>query len=237
MPVELRRFGVGHRRPDGPPGTRGIEAQVIEGGQLGVIAELAFDRHARITPHSNPNWTCFLVIEGGGWVGVGEERTRVQAGEAAVWPPDVIHAAWTDGTPMRAIVVELFARRVAPAAGARGDRGRAGMPIRSSGARAAGAAARSTRSWTTRRPRKASPADGARSGGAVTGCDRAPVEPTQHGATPAISPGPSHAPRPPEDARGHAPDGQALDRVGGVAHADAADVALDDLERRPGQER
>ena len=29
------------------------------------------------------------------------------AGEAAVWPPDVLHAAWTDGTPMRAIVVEL----------------------------------------------------------------------------------------------------------------------------------
>jgi hypothetical protein len=47
------------------------------------------------------------VIEGGGWVGVGDERTRVQAGEAVVWPPDVLHAAWTDGAPMRAIVVEL----------------------------------------------------------------------------------------------------------------------------------
>jgi quercetin dioxygenase-like cupin family protein len=113
MPVELRRFGVGHRRPDGPPGTRGVTAQVIEGGQLGFIAELAFDRHARTAPHANPNWTYFLVIEGGGWVGVGEDRTRVQAGEAAVWPPDVIHAAWTDGAPMRAIVVELFPPRVA----------------------------------------------------------------------------------------------------------------------------
>ncbi len=47
------------------------------------------------------------MIEGGGWVGVGNERTRIQAGEAAVWPPDVLHAAWTDGTPMRAIIVEL----------------------------------------------------------------------------------------------------------------------------------
>jgi hypothetical protein len=47
------------------------------------------------------------VIEGGGWVGVGEERTRVQAGEAVVWPADVTHAAWTEGAPMRAIVVEL----------------------------------------------------------------------------------------------------------------------------------
>ena len=113
MPVELRRFGVGHRRPDGPPGTTGIEAQVVEGGELGFIGELAFDRHARVAPHSNPNWTYFLVIEGGGWVGVGEERTRIQAGEAAVWPPDVIHGAWTDGSPMRAILVELFPPRIA----------------------------------------------------------------------------------------------------------------------------
>lgn len=107
MPIEVRRFGVGHRRPDGPPGTTGIAGQVIESGPTGIISELAFERRARITPHTNPNWTYFIVIEGGGWVGVGDERTRVQAGEAAVWPPDVLHAAWTDGSPMRAIVVEL----------------------------------------------------------------------------------------------------------------------------------
>jgi quercetin dioxygenase-like cupin family protein len=107
VPIEVRRFGVGHRRPDGPPGTTGITGQVIESGEAGVVAELAFERRARITPHANPSWTYFLVIEGGGWVGVGEERTRVQAGEAVVWPPDVLHAAWTDGSPMRAIVVEL----------------------------------------------------------------------------------------------------------------------------------
>lgn len=107
MPIEVRRFGVGHRRPDGPPGTTGIAAQVIETGPTGVIAELAFERRGRIAPHSNPNWSYFLVIEGGGWVGVGSEHARVQAGEAVVWPPDVLHAAWTDGTPMRAIVVEL----------------------------------------------------------------------------------------------------------------------------------
>ena len=80
---------------------------MIASGATGVIAELAFGRRAHIVPHSNPNTTYFLVIEGGGWVGVGEERTRVTAGEAVVWPPDVPHAAWTDGAPMRAIVVEL----------------------------------------------------------------------------------------------------------------------------------
>jgi quercetin dioxygenase-like cupin family protein len=107
VPIEVRRFGGGHRRPDGPPGTRGIEGQVIRSEASGVISELAFDRHARITPHVNPSWTYFVVIEGGGWVGVGDERARVQAGEAVVWPPDVLHAAWTDGAPMRAIVVEF----------------------------------------------------------------------------------------------------------------------------------
>ena len=107
MPIEVTRFGVGHRRPDGPPGTTGIAGQVIRSDATGLISELAFDRHARITPHSNPHWTYFLVIEGGGWVGVGDERTRVLAGEAVTWPPDVLHAAWTDGSPMRAIVVEF----------------------------------------------------------------------------------------------------------------------------------
>jgi quercetin dioxygenase-like cupin family protein len=107
MPIEVRRFGVGHRRPDGPPGTVGIEGQVIESRASGSVAELAFGRTARIAPHSNPRTTLFLVIEGGGWVGVGDERTRVTVGDAVVWPPDVLHAAWTDGAPMRAIVVEL----------------------------------------------------------------------------------------------------------------------------------
>ena len=53
------------------------------------------------------------MIEGGGWVGVGDERARVLAGETVVWPPDVLHAAWTDGTQMRAIVVEFAAPRLA----------------------------------------------------------------------------------------------------------------------------
>jgi quercetin dioxygenase-like cupin family protein len=107
MPIEVRRFGVGYRRPDGPPGTVGVQGQPLESRAAGSVAELAFGRDARIAPHANPRTTLFIVIEGGGWVGVGDERTRVTAGEAVVWPPDVLHAAWTDGFPMRAIVVEL----------------------------------------------------------------------------------------------------------------------------------
>lgn len=107
MPIEVRRFGVGHRRPDGPSGSKGLTGQVIHNDARGTVAELAFSRGGRIEPHSNPNTTYFIVIEGGGWVQVGEERIRIAAGEAAVWPPDVVHGAWTDYSSMRAFVVEF----------------------------------------------------------------------------------------------------------------------------------
>ncbi len=107
MPIEIRRFGVGYRRPEGPPGTHGLTGQVIHSDGRGVVAELAFSRGGAITPHDNPNTTWFCVIEGGGWVLVGDERRRVTAGEAILWPADVLHAAWTDHLEMRAIVVEF----------------------------------------------------------------------------------------------------------------------------------
>jgi quercetin dioxygenase-like cupin family protein len=107
MPIEVRRFGVGHRRPDGPAGTTGVSGQVIHSDARGVISELAFARNGRIEPHSNPNTTWFIVIEGGGWVVVDGEPLRVAAGEAVLWPPDVPHGAWADHGHMRAFVVEL----------------------------------------------------------------------------------------------------------------------------------
>lgn len=107
MPIEIRRFGVGHRRPDGPPGSIGLTGQVLHSDPRGLISELAFARNARIEPHASPNPTWFIVVEGGGWVGVGDERTRIAAGEAALWPPDVVHSAWTEHSEMRAFVVEF----------------------------------------------------------------------------------------------------------------------------------
>ncbi|HXG39975.1 MAG TPA: cupin domain-containing protein, partial [Candidatus Limnocylindrales bacterium] len=108
MPIEVRRFGVGFRRPEGPPGTRGLEGQVIHSDARGVVAELAFARGSVIEPHTNPNTAYFIVIEGGGWVQVGEERIRVAAGEAVLWPPNVVHGAWTERSQvMRAFVVEF----------------------------------------------------------------------------------------------------------------------------------
>ena len=137
MSIEVRRFGVGFRRPEGPPGTHGLTGQVIHSDGRGLISELAFTRGGAIAPHENPNTTWFCVIEGGGWVVVGEERRRVAAGEAVLWPAGVTHAAWTDHLEMRAIVVEFAgaddsglesvlegaARRLGPGEGGAVERG------------------------------------------------------------------------------------------------------------------
>ena len=106
MPIEIRRFGVGNRKA-GTPGTSGVASQVIHSDARGTVAELAMERGARIEPHSNPNSTWFIVIEGGGWVLVGDEKTRIAAGEAAFWPANEIHGAWTEHSQLRAFTVEL----------------------------------------------------------------------------------------------------------------------------------
>jgi len=106
--VEIFRFGPGHRKLGGPPGTQNVEGAVIMHDDRAVVSELAFGRYAMVVPHENPdNTALFIVISGAGWVQVGDERARVNHGEAVVWPPNVPHGAYTDGTEMRAIVVEL----------------------------------------------------------------------------------------------------------------------------------
>jgi quercetin dioxygenase-like cupin family protein len=105
--MEIRRFGVGNRRPEGPPGSTSVAGQVIHADARGTVSELAFARRGSVEPHASPNTTWFVVIEGGGMVRVGDEQARVAAGEAVLWPADVPHAAWTELSEMRALVVEL----------------------------------------------------------------------------------------------------------------------------------
>ncbi len=107
--MEIKRFGPGHRRPEGPPGSKGITGQIIFRDERAVVTELAFQRYAIIAPHTEQtNTTLFVVVSGGGFVQVGDERSRVNHGEAVVWPPGVVHGAYTDGTEMRVLVVELI---------------------------------------------------------------------------------------------------------------------------------
>ncbi|HET7026862.1 MAG TPA: cupin domain-containing protein [Candidatus Limnocylindrales bacterium] len=113
--MDVVRFGVGHRRPNGPPGTVGVDGQVITTDAGGSISEVAFARRASIEPHSNPNPSWLVVIEGGGWVRVGPEEARVAAGDAVLWPADVVHGAWTEHGPMRALIVEFTTGAATPA--------------------------------------------------------------------------------------------------------------------------
>ena len=105
--MEVRRFGVGHRRPDGPAGTTGVASAVIHADARGLVVELAFARRATMPAHSSPNSAWLVVVEGGGWVQVADEKARVAAGEAVLWPAGLEHAAWTELSEMRAFVVEF----------------------------------------------------------------------------------------------------------------------------------
>jgi quercetin dioxygenase-like cupin family protein len=105
--VEIRRFGVGHRRPEGPSGTTGVVSAVIHADARGMVAELAFARRSTMEPHRSANSAWFVVVEGGGWIQVADEKARVAAGEAVLWPAGLEHAAWTELSEMRAFMVEF----------------------------------------------------------------------------------------------------------------------------------
>ena len=105
--MEILRFGPGHRKSEPPTGTSGVADQTIWGDPRARVTELALARRALIPPQTSPDLGIFIVISGGGWVQVGEERVAVNHGEAVEWPPGVAHGAWTDGSEMRAILVEL----------------------------------------------------------------------------------------------------------------------------------
>jgi len=105
--VEILRFGPGFRRPRPPAGTQGLADQTIWADPRARITELAFSRRALIPPQTSPDLGLFIVVAGGGWVQIGEERSAINHGEAVEWPPGVAHGAWTDGSTMRVILVEV----------------------------------------------------------------------------------------------------------------------------------
>jgi quercetin dioxygenase-like cupin family protein len=105
--VDIFRFGPGFRRRTPPVGTQGLADQTIWSDPRARVTELALSRRAVIGPQTSPDLGVFIVISGGGWVQVGEERSAINHGEAVEWPPGTTHGAWTDGSEMRAILIEL----------------------------------------------------------------------------------------------------------------------------------
>ena len=175
---------------------------------------------ARIEPHSNPNLTWFIVIEGGGLVRVGEEQSRVAAGEAVLWPPGVDPLRPGPTTP-----------RCGPSSSSsrRGRRRRCAGPR---GPRRPGS------------PRKPSPLADACEGRPGEDDRRRPPATTPRRASPSSSPIRSarqDRSELAEDPRGRAPHQQIVaapsDRVGAIAQRPVADRPLDDHDRGAGQER
>ena len=105
--MEVLRFGPGFRRAQRTTGAHGLAEQTIWSGARARVTELAFGPRAVLPPESSPQQGLFIVVSGGGWVQVGEERAALNHGEAVEWPPLVAHGAWTDGTHMRAILIEV----------------------------------------------------------------------------------------------------------------------------------
>ena len=105
--MEILRFGPGFRSVQPPVGSSGLADQSIWSDPRARVTELAFSRRAVLPLQSSPDLGLFVVVAGGGWVQIGEERSSINHGEAVEWPPGVVHGAWTDGSPMRAILVEV----------------------------------------------------------------------------------------------------------------------------------
>lgn len=105
--MEILRFGPGSRRPHAGAGSQGLALQIIWGDPRARVTELAFSRHGLMAPQTSPGHGLLIVVSGGGWVQIGDERAAINHGEAVEWPPGVAHGAWTDGSPMRAILVEV----------------------------------------------------------------------------------------------------------------------------------
>ncbi len=105
--MEITRFGPGYRRPGGPHGAAGLSDAVVWSDPRARVTEVAFAARALLPLQTSPETALFIVVSGGGWVQVGGERAAVNHGEAVVWPAGLAHAAWTDGSPMRALVVEV----------------------------------------------------------------------------------------------------------------------------------
>ncbi len=110
--LDIHHFGPGHRRPDAPPCVVGMYPATIFHDDTLAVIELHFEPGGEIWEHDAPYPILFVVIEGRGMVRVGGEDAPVQAGQAVLWPADVLHKAWAVDAPFTAIVVEMAYRRV-----------------------------------------------------------------------------------------------------------------------------
>jgi len=105
--VEIRRFGPGNRRTEREAGAIGVTSALLHACGSAHITEIALSDRAALGPVRSPNDGLLIVIEGGGWLALADERQRVASGEAVALPAGVERLLATDGVPLRAILVEF----------------------------------------------------------------------------------------------------------------------------------
>ena len=104
--MEIRRFGPGHRRADGSPGSANASGAPIYVDTRLRISEIVLGDRGTYGPHRSLDDAVLVVVEGGGWIGIGDELERIAAGESVALPAGVDRRIATDGVPPRAILVE-----------------------------------------------------------------------------------------------------------------------------------
>ena len=95
-----------HWEPLPRHGTVGVTSRVMLRRAGITVAHLRFSPDATIDEHSAPFEIDVICIAGEGFVSVGNESSRFQAGERVVWPPGVNHRLWTRDTNMETVMVE-----------------------------------------------------------------------------------------------------------------------------------
>ena len=105
--MEIRRFGPGNRRTEREAGAIGVASALLHAGANAHITEIALSDRGALGPVRSPNDGLLIVIEGGGWLALADERQRVASGEAVALPAGVERLLATDGVPLRAILVEF----------------------------------------------------------------------------------------------------------------------------------
>jgi quercetin dioxygenase-like cupin family protein len=104
--MEIRRFGPGHRRTDRSPGSADASGAPIYVDARMQISEIVLGERGTFGPHRSLDAAVLVVIEGGGWIGIGGELARIAAGESVALPAGVDRRIATDGVPLRAILIE-----------------------------------------------------------------------------------------------------------------------------------
>lgn len=95
-----------HWTPLPREGTAGVVARVMLNRAGIAIANLRFAANATIDEHSAPFEVDVICIAGEGFVSVGNDSSSFRAGDRVVWPADVNHRLWTEGSEMETLMVE-----------------------------------------------------------------------------------------------------------------------------------